>query len=80
MITPNKRLVAIAIGLAISAFASPSFAQRSEDHMSAAREQALRECNLAAQKYTQHTWADVQIQTIGPAWPSMANRSNVTSR
>jgi len=41
----------------------PSFAQRSENHMSAAREQALRECNLAAQKYTQHTWADVQIYT-----------------
>ena len=76
----NNRIAAIALGLALSVLASPSFAQRSENHMSAAREQALRECNLAAQKYTQHTWADVQIQTIGPAWPSMANRSNVTSR
>jgi hypothetical protein len=37
MITLNKRLAAIAIGLAISALASPSFAQRSEDHMSAGR-------------------------------------------
>ena len=57
----NKRIAVIALGLALSVLASPSFAQRGENHMSAAREQALRECNLAAQKYTQHTWADVQI-------------------
>jgi hypothetical protein len=59
----NKRIAAIALGfaLSVSALASPSFAQRGEQHMSAAREQALRECNLKAQKYTQHTWADVQI-------------------
>ena len=63
MIIRNKRIAAIALGLTLSALASPSFAQRSEDHMSAARAQALHECNLAAQKYTQHTWADVQIQT-----------------
>jgi hypothetical protein len=65
MIIRNERIAAIALGLALSVLASPSFAQRSENqnHMSAAREQALRECNLAAQKYTQHTWADVQIQT-----------------
>src|SRR4030095_179751 len=47
----NKRIAVIALGLALSALASPSFAQRSENHMSGAREQALRECNLAAQKY-----------------------------
>jgi hypothetical protein len=63
MIIRNKRIAAIALGLALSALASPSLAQRSESHMSAARAQALRECNLAAQKYTQHTWADVQIYT-----------------
>jgi hypothetical protein len=65
MIIRNKQIAAIALGLAlsVSALPSPSFAQRSEDHMSAARAQALRECNLAAQKYTQHTWADVQIYT-----------------
>ena len=59
----NKRIATIALGLAlsVSALASPSFAQRSEQHMSAARAAALRECNLKAQKYTQHTWADVQI-------------------
>jgi len=59
----NKRIATIALGLAlsVSALASPSFAQRSEQHMSAARAAALREYNLKAQKYTQHTWADVQI-------------------
>jgi hypothetical protein len=57
-----RPLVALALGLAISALASPSFAQRSgSGGMSAARAAALRECNLRAQKYTQHTWADVQI-------------------
>ena len=61
----NKRIAAMALGLAVSILASPSFAQRSEQHMSAARTQALRECNLRAQKYTQHTWADVQIYTYG---------------
>jgi hypothetical protein len=63
MIIRNKRIAAIALGLALFTLASPSFAQRSEQHMSAARAQALRECNLRAQKYTQHTWADVQIYT-----------------
>jgi hypothetical protein len=63
MIIRNKRIAAIALGLALSTLASPSFAQRSGDDMSAARAQALRECNLRAQKYTQHTWADVQIYT-----------------
>jgi len=61
MTIANKRIAVIALGLALSVLASPSFAQRSEQYMSAARAAALRECNLKAQKYTQHTWADVQI-------------------
>jgi hypothetical protein len=48
MIIRNKRIAAIALGLALFTLASPSFAQRSEQHMSAARAQALRECNLRA--------------------------------
>ena len=55
MITVNKYLTApvsvLALGLAIATLASPSFAQRSEQPMSSAREQALRECNAAAAKY-----------------------------
>ena len=78
----NKRIAAIALGLAlsVSALASPSFAQRSEQHMSAARAAALRECNLKAQKFTQHTWPTSRSTSIGPAWRSMASRNNATSR
>ena len=67
MITANKHLTAsvpaLALGLALVALASPSFAQRSEDHMSAARAAAMHECSVRASKYTQHTWGDVQIYT-----------------
>src|SRR5262245_24933496 len=63
MIIRNKRIAAIALGLALFTLASPSFGQRREQNLSPARAKALRECNLRAQKYTQHTWADVQIYT-----------------
>jgi len=53
---------ALALGLAVSTLATPSFAQTSEDQMSASRQNALRDCNLKAQKYSQHSWADHQIQ------------------
>jgi hypothetical protein len=33
----------------------------SEDHMSAARAQALRECNAVASHYPQYTWGDTEI-------------------
>ena len=50
MFAINKHAAAIAIGLAIAATASPSLAQRSENPMSSAREQALRECSGQAGK------------------------------
>jgi hypothetical protein len=61
-----KRYVAaaLALGLATSALATPSFAQRSEGGepgMSAARAAAMRECNVKAQKYIEHTWGDNEI-------------------
>jgi hypothetical protein len=31
--------------------------------MDAAREKALHECNVRAQKYIEHTWGDVEIYT-----------------
>jgi len=67
MITVNKHLTApvsaLALGLAVAALASPSFAQRSEDHMSAARAAAIHECNLKAARYRQYTWGDTEIHT-----------------
>ena len=60
MIRRNKcGAAALALGLAISTLATPSFAQRSERGeagMSSAREKALRECNGDAGKMSQSTW------------------------
>jgi hypothetical protein len=67
MITVNKHLTApvspVALGLVLAAPASPSFAQRSENHMSAARAAAIHECNLRAARYRQYTWGDTEIHT-----------------
>jgi hypothetical protein len=63
MIRRNKyRAAALALGLAVSSLATPSFAQRSEDQMGGSRQNALRDCNKKAEKLTQHSWADHQIQ------------------
>ncbi|HKF10796.1 MAG TPA: hypothetical protein VKB89_19050 [Xanthobacteraceae bacterium] len=62
MIGVHKHVAAaLALGIAVSALATPSFAQRAEDQMSGSRENALKECNAEAQKVSQHTWADHQI-------------------
>jgi hypothetical protein len=59
--TITRKTAALALGLALAAAATPSFAQRAEEGMSGARARALRECNDMANKFTQHTWGDVQI-------------------
>ena len=51
---------ALAVALAASALATPSFAQRSEG-MSDNRAQALKSCNKEAAKYKQYTWGDYEI-------------------
>jgi hypothetical protein len=62
MIRVSKLLAALVLGLAVSALATPSFAQSSEG-MSSSRAQALRECNVQAGKYKQYTWGDTEITT-----------------
>src|SRR5262249_16140123 len=58
MIRRNKYgAAALALGLAVSTLATPSFAQRSEDQMSGEREKALRECIGEAGKMNQSTLA-----------------------
>jgi hypothetical protein len=57
----NNRLAALAFGLAIVAAASPSFAQRYVDNnhgypVSAARAEALRECNARAAPFLNKDW------------------------
>jgi hypothetical protein len=60
MVTVNKVAAALALGLAVSALATPSFAQSSEG-MSGAREKALRDCNAEAGKMSQSTWGVQQL-------------------
>jgi hypothetical protein len=62
MMRISTLLTALAIGLAASALATPSFAQRSEG-MSDSRAQALKSCNTEAAKYKQYTWGDMEIDT-----------------
>ena len=50
---------ALALGLALTSLASPSFAAS----MSTTREQALRECSTGASKYTNGTWQTTQIHS-----------------
>jgi len=60
----NKYIAAgLAAGLAISALATPSFAQRAEDNnnMSGNREKALRDCSAEAEKMPQSTWGVQQL-------------------
>ena len=61
MATVNNRLAAVALGLTVISFASPSFAQRSEGNISAARAAAIHECSVASDKYRQETWGDTQF-------------------
>ena len=64
MLHGNKYIAAgLAAGLAISAVATPSSAQRAEDNnnMSGNREKALRECASEAGKLPQSTWGTHQM-------------------
>jgi hypothetical protein len=62
MVTVNSRLAGPALGFAITAVASPSFAQKSENHNSAAaRAAAIHECSVLASRYVEHTWGDTEI-------------------
>ncbi len=65
MITVNNVLPALALALAVTAFASPSFAQRGEENISAARAKAIHDCSVAAQKYREYTWGDTDIYVYG---------------
>jgi hypothetical protein len=63
MVTINKRLAAFVLWFAVVAFASPSFAQQGENHMSDARAKAIHECNIRAAKYKQYVWGVTEIAT-----------------
>jgi hypothetical protein len=58
----SKPVAALVLGLAVTALATPSFAQSSEG-MSGARAQALRACNAEAGKFKQYTWGVTETTT-----------------
>ena len=62
MVSVHKHVAAaLAFGIAVSALATPSLAQRAEGQMSGSRENALKECNGDAGKMSQSTWGDHQM-------------------
>jgi hypothetical protein len=54
-------IVRLLVALALAATASPSFAQ----NISAAREQAIRDCSVAAGKYIEHVWGKWNREAYG---------------
>jgi hypothetical protein len=62
MLTLKTGLAALALGLVVTASASPGFAHKRGFHISAARAAAIRECNARASKYLQATWGVTEIQ------------------
>jgi hypothetical protein len=53
---------AFVLGLAVSAIATPSFAQRSEhDEAGGTRARAIQECSREASKYKQTTWGSQEV-------------------
>jgi hypothetical protein len=76
MVTVKKHAAAaLALGLVMSALATPSFAQRSEDGMSAARAAAIRECRPRPGSISNTSGATWRKTHIAPAWPNTASRS-----
>jgi hypothetical protein len=62
MVRGNRYIAAgLAAGLALSALATPSFAQRSEENMSGERQKALEDCSKEAGKMSQSTWGVQQL-------------------
>ena len=56
-----NRLAGLALGLAVTAFASPSCAQGSRNDVSAARAAAIQACSVMAGRYTEYSWGDMEI-------------------
>jgi len=61
MVTVSSRLAGLALGFAVTTFASPSFAQTSVVDTSAARTAAIHACSAVAGRYTEYTWGNMEI-------------------
>jgi hypothetical protein len=63
MINLKKGLASLAVGIALIALASPSYAQEGHFQISRERAQALHECSLRAARYPQYLWGNQEIYT-----------------
>jgi hypothetical protein len=64
MINFKKGLAAFAVAVAVSAVASPSYAQDGGGvRISQQRAQAIHACNLRAARYPQYLWGNQEIYT-----------------
>ncbi len=63
MINFKKGLASLAVGIALTALASPSYAQEGHFQISRERAQALHECSLRAARYPQYLWGNQEIYT-----------------
>jgi len=63
MIRLKKGLASLAVGIALIALASPSYAQEGHFQISQERAQALHECSLRAARYPQYLWGNQEIYT-----------------
>ena len=64
MINFKKGLAALAVAVAVSAVASPSYAQEGGGvRISQQRAQAIHACNLRAARYPQYLWGNQEIYT-----------------
>ena len=61
MMNLKKGPAALALALAVTALASPSYAQEGGVHISQQRAQAIHACNLRAARYPQYLWGNMEI-------------------
>ena len=59
----KKGLAALALAFAVTALASPSYAQEAGVHISQQRAQAIHACNVRAARYPQYLWGNQEIYT-----------------
>ena len=63
MMNLKQGLAALALAFALTALASPSYAQEGGVRISQQRAQAIHECNLRAARYPQYLWGNQEIYT-----------------
>jgi hypothetical protein len=63
MINFKKGLAALAVAVAVSTVASPSYAQGGGVQISQQRAQAIHACSVRAARYPQYLWGNQEIYT-----------------